>query len=532
MANRAQPFNARALQMMGVPPLESGIDGRGVVIGFVDYGFDILHPCVRNPATGGTRFRYLWDQNSGREFDARAIDRLVELSETSGSRQPADAVYDPHANYFGRSGIGAGAHGTAISSIAAGSPVAGFRGVAPAADLIGVQLGLLDHHWKEEDAKGVPSWTGWAPLSEPVWNGWRSYDEAPEIISALEYICDRATRLQAKALVINLSIGAYAGAHDGQSPVERAITAIVQRSLVAKCPPCAVVVAAGNAGLDDGHFAGTATPGRPLAFAWRMNRDDLTHNKLEIWYRSASPPGVSIALQDNVGAAPLEITPGLTHVIAAAGVRIGIAEHVQHARGALSRIRILVHPPSIPRHLWPEHSGELSLDIHCTAPDDESVPLHAWIERDEGLANRSSLYPSTPCATLTNIAAAEGALVVAGFDHHQRGDDPAVFPPSSAGPLPWQEAGARPAPLVAAPAHRVWSARSKSGGFTEISGTSAAAALASGAVALLMQRILGTRRSFDPHRLAERLVASHRGWNPRFGYGPVNIAHVFEEVTA
>jgi len=43
MANRAQSFNARALYHLGVPPLETGLDGRGVAIGFVDYGFDILH---------------------------------------------------------------------------------------------------------------------------------------------------------------------------------------------------------------------------------------------------------------------------------------------------------------------------------------------------------------------------------------------------------------------------------------------------------------------------------------------------------
>ncbi len=60
MANRAQPFNARALQQMGVPPLDSGLDGRGIAIGFVDYGFDILHPCLRQRAarafsTCGTR---------------------------------------------------------------------------------------------------------------------------------------------------------------------------------------------------------------------------------------------------------------------------------------------------------------------------------------------------------------------------------------------------------------------------------------------------------------------------------------------
>ena len=77
MANRAQSFNARALYHLGVPPLETGLDGRGVAIGFVDYGFDILHPCFRDLASGRSRFRYLWDQNSGREFDGDEIGEVL-----------------------------------------------------------------------------------------------------------------------------------------------------------------------------------------------------------------------------------------------------------------------------------------------------------------------------------------------------------------------------------------------------------------------------------------------------------------------
>lgn len=533
MANRAQPFNALALQHLGVPPLESGIDGRGIVLGFVDYGFDLLHPCLRKPASGSTRFQYILDQNTGSEFDASAINTLIRSAEQTGSRQAADSVYDPHANYFGRYGVQPGAHGTVISSIAAGSPVAGFRGVAPAADLIGVQLGLLDHHWKEEDADGVPTWTSWQPGVQPLWNGWRSYDDARQIVSALDYIHDRASRVHARALVINLSIGAYAGAHDGCSAVERKITEIVGRGCRGDGPPCAVVVSAGNAGVEEGHFSGEAETGRPLTFAWRVNRDDLTQNKLEIWYRSTAPLKISIAHPTRSGAEiALAISPGRTHVIETAGVRIGIADHVPLARAPLSRVRILLHPPYVPEHCWPSDSGELSFELRCAVTSRERVPVHAWIERDDGLANRSRLYPSHPTATLSSIAAAEGAIIVAGHDHHP-GDAQAVFPLSSLGPTPWSRVEGTRAPLVSAPAHRIWGARSKSSGFVETSGTSAAAALTSGVVALLMQR-LGDSRSFDPLCWAELLIAPARrqSWSPRFGCGAVKVAHILGEVTA
>ena len=530
MANRAQLFNDRALKQMGVPPLESGIDGRGIVIGFVDYGFDVLHPCFREAETGRTRFCYLWDQNSGREFDANTIDTLINSSEQTGTRRAADAYYDPHANSYGKHGTRGGAHGTIMASIAAGSAMAGFRGVAPAADMIAVQVGLLDHHWKEENAAGVPTWASWEPGDQPIWNGWRSYDESTQIIDAIEYVYDRASRLGASVVVINLSIGAYSVAHDGRSSVEQKITEIVSRGNQHSDFPCAVVVSAGNAGVEENHFSGVAEPGKPLAFSWRMSREDVTQNKIEIWYRSDAP--LDIDLRPELQAtAPIRLEPGRTHPIHIGATRIGVADHAVHVRGPLSRARILLHPPFVPQHLWPPDSGELSFEIVCKAHADVRAPVHAWIERDDGLANRSTLDPCDPASTLASLAAAEGAIVVAAYDNSQSGSTPGLFPVSSLGPLPWDSSAS--APHVCAPGHRIWGARSKSAGFIETSGTSAAAALTSGAVALLMQRFAHSPE-LDFARLGELLIGANRQkiWSPRFGNGAVNIAHILEEVTA
>src|SRR5512134_626147 len=43
----------------GIPPLPE--DGRGVVVGICDWGFDFTHPNFRN-ADGTTRLQALWDQ--------------------------------------------------------------------------------------------------------------------------------------------------------------------------------------------------------------------------------------------------------------------------------------------------------------------------------------------------------------------------------------------------------------------------------------------------------------------------------------
>ena len=60
----------------------------------------------------------------------------------------------------------------------------------------------------------------------------------------------------------------WAGAHDGRSAVERRITELVKQGESGDGPACAVVVVAGNAGAEDGHFAATVTRETPASFTW------------------------------------------------------------------------------------------------------------------------------------------------------------------------------------------------------------------------------------------------------------------------
>jgi len=205
-------------------------DGRGIAIGLVDYGFDLAHPALRDPRTGGTRVATLWDQN-GREtgvLSRRRIDALLACDRASGDRDALHAVYDPHAHYYDATAGRHGAHGTLMASIAAGSS-AFATGPAPAATLLAVQLALAETGWREVDASGRPTWLAWSPSAEPVWHGWRDYLSSRALIEALEFLWTEAARRRAPALVVNLSLGAWAGAHDGRSAVEQAIAAIAAR---------------------------------------------------------------------------------------------------------------------------------------------------------------------------------------------------------------------------------------------------------------------------------------------------------------
>jgi hypothetical protein len=549
MPRNTASLNERALAAMGLGGVaRSRLDGRGIAIAFVDYGFDLLHPALIARDGKRSRFAALWCQGGRRiELDRAGIGRMIAEARSSDRRDAADAIYDPHGYYYGRHGVVGGAHGTVMASIAAGTEQAGFRGVAPGADILGVHLALPDHAWKEEDAVGRPTWIGAELPSDRLWEGWRSYDASASIVDGLDHAYEQAAARGYPGVVVNLSIGTWAGAHDGRSAVEAAIGRLVDKGRSGRSPAVAVVVGTGNAGANEGHFSGTVTRRTPSRFHWFISAGDPTQSKLEIWYDAGAPLDIALAPPPPAGEGPrgdsLTIVPGATQRLKIGGRTIGIADHAFKVRGRLSRARILVHPPLLAPARARNTPGRLAFEIttsapHCAGARDRPAEVHAWIERDDGLIERSTLAPSTPLGTLCAFACAPGAIVVAGYDHN--GTAPADFPPSSRGPLPWN-AGLPVAPLVCAPAHRIWGALSKTADYAPTSGTSAAAALVSGLVALMMQRARAREERICVDAIAEALAADARPlaagderngrWNARHGFGVARLPQTYERST-
>ncbi len=496
-------YNELPLQVMGVGVNQQAETSSRVVIGFVDYGFDLLHPCLLDASGTKSRFKYFWDQNrtpqlvrqmqfplsAVYDYSADVINQLIAVAQRHGDRSHLDAIYDPHANYYGRNGVVDGAHGTLMASMAAGTAFGGFRSAAPFADLIGVQLAVADTDWREETAAGEPTWRD-AALRE--WADWRTYDACPQIVHAIHYIYDRASRLGAELVIINLSIGTWAGAHDGQSPVERAIAKVIEYGRRPGATACQVVVGAGNAGADQGHFSATLSNGDATTFQWLMNANDTTQNKLEIWYDGA-PLHIELT-GPGPNAQPLSISVGRNHAVELDATCLGVADHVIAARGSLSRVRILLHPPYMTglarggaEHLtW-------TLTARAVGPSQTPNTLHAWVERDDGIVERSWLVPHDRDSTLCCLATAPSVIVVSGANHHATGATNQVplrtMPFSGRGPAPWSVQKAATSALgtpqhpVMAPAYNIWGAQSKTTGFVQTSGTSAAAALMSGSLA-------------------------------------------------
>lgn len=194
---------------------EPFLTGKGVLIAVLDSGIDYRRADFRN-TDGETRILALWDQTLSPEMaavlpgeedipESGATDQKRRNLPPEGFRtgveftreQINEALLAPTVEEslqivpsFDVSG-----HGTAVTGIAAGSVLrtAGYRGVAPASDLLIVKLG-------NNPASGFPRTT--------------------EIMRGVAYAVRKATEWN-MPLVINLSFGNSYGPHDGSSLLER-----------------------------------------------------------------------------------------------------------------------------------------------------------------------------------------------------------------------------------------------------------------------------------------------------------------------
>ena len=233
----------------GYAPLPHAYDGQGVIVGLVDLGIDFTHPDFRD-SLDRTRINYIWDQNLpddgsapspygyGQECDSAAIEAL------------ACAHIDPNLSY---------SHGSGVAGVSAGNGRATgqYRGVAPAADIIAVNLAFNNTF-----------------LSN--------------VVDAIRYIFDKADAA-GKPCVINTSVGTYLGSHDGQDLAAQMID-----SMLAARAGRAVVAAVGNAGDRIFHLGYEANA--DTAFTWFRYESALGAAYLQAWIDTADAPGWNFAV--------------------------------------------------------------------------------------------------------------------------------------------------------------------------------------------------------------------------------------------
>jgi len=471
-------------------------DGRGVVVGVCDWGFDFTHANFRN-ADGTTRLRCLWDQrggagdplapapyNYGRLLTREAINAALADADPCASLGYEPASGDPSNT---------GAHGTHVCDILAGNrrEPGSEVGLASGSDIVFVHLA--------------------APRLDEVAN----LGDSVGLLEGLDFIRQQAA---GQPCVLHLSAGKTGGPHRGDTLVERAVDAMLKK------PGIALIQSVGNYAHTAMHAHARVGPDQRHTFDWLTPRNDRTPNEIEIWYSGHDVFELTV------------IAPGGREFSTALNSRVQIGDGTTVWGNLYHRL----HEPNsgfnhIVVYLYTAApSGRWQIRLHGREIVDGR--LHAWIERDAGGRYQSRFRRTQASSryTTNTICNSFRAIAVGAYDATQPNRPPTRF--SSRGPT----ADGRQKPEIAAPGYRVRAARSRpkqgwqpgDSRLTVKSGTSMAAPWVSGTVALMMS---AARRPLTIHEIRCILIGAadpHAGPSGRtstqLGYGYLNVAKAVE----
>jgi endonuclease G len=466
--------------------------GDHALIAVIDNGIDVLHEAFLDAAKR-SRIIAIWDQRdvngpppSGAGYDAslsygRFYDRNAIAAMITTGTVPAKL-----GRNFDPKNINVG-HGTHVASIACGRETVDFGGgVAPDAQLAVV----------------IPT-TG-----EPL-----GYSNA--LLGALKFI-DQLADKEKLPVVVNVSLGTNAGAHDGRSPLEVAFETFSSGG--AKSGRV-VVKSAGNEGDADCHVEAVVGQGKNGRITWRRFPDTpLWADEVELWWSGVNEYAFTLESPNQSQSPTVHLGQRkVDGVLEDTGIRMVLSERVRDNGMNRLKVRIGDNMSIVP-------DGDWTLKIHAPVIGNASLPIHAWIERREGKPSR--FLQSSPRITLSVPATAQSVIAVASIALGKTNADPVeVHPSSSRGPT----RDNRDKPDLAAPGERIFAARSGSAtDVVEMSGTSMAAPHVTGAVALALSRV--HRAGLDPpaaNELIAVLTQKATGYQGQAdyttGFGTLNV---------
>ncbi|MGY6561301.1 MAG: S8/S53 family peptidase [Luteibaculaceae bacterium] len=231
---------------LGVQPINTQLKGEGVIAGIIDSGLDLTHPDFKNP-DGTTRVLYVWDQTPN--TDPSRIPQPYGYG-TEWTMAEINAGVSTHVDQPQHWG-----HGSMVGGIffGNGSATGDFKGVAPKADIIVVSTWF-----------GATNWL-------------------LTVADAVNYIFTKA-EAEGKAVVINASVGAYLGSHDGLDPA-----ALLINGMVNEAPGRAFVCAVGNSGHIDYHLGYEIT--QDTSFSWFRHRNNMATGFSGVFFESWADVG-------------------------------------------------------------------------------------------------------------------------------------------------------------------------------------------------------------------------------------------------
>lgn len=252
-----------ALEASGILRIQNqptlSLKGQGVLIGFLDTGIDYLNPVFRN-SDGSTRITAIWDQTDrsgippeGFLYGTEYMDTSINEALQAGNPRDVVPVTDPEG------------HGTFMASVAAGSQIREeeFIGAAPYARIAMVKLKPAKQYLREfyfipEDAE--------------------AYQEN-DIMAGLAYLDQLAKRVR-MPLVICFGLGSNMGSHTGVSHLSTMLNNITLRS------GRVAVTAVGNEGNERHHYFGQMENGQEYQNVEISVGEGVEGFSAELWARA------------------------------------------------------------------------------------------------------------------------------------------------------------------------------------------------------------------------------------------------------
>lgn len=461
--------------------------GRGVLIGFVDTGIDYTQKAFQYE-DGTTKIKYIWDQTIRGSFpdgyNLGAEYTEAQINEAINSAEPYSVV--PHRDTVG--------HGTFLASVAASRERGTYMGAAPDSELIVVKLKKASAFYTSKYL--VP------PEQENVY-------ETSDLMLGIDYIIEKAAELR-MPVAICISVGTNLGGHDGSNVLEAFLARI------SHMPGIAICASAGNESAQRHHTHGQ------VARTGAVEDIEITVGKrsgsffINLWSGPSDRISVSVRSPAGEVVESIPARSGTTIeqrlLLEHSTVNIQYFFPVGDTGAQLTEIRILKPTP-----------GFWTIRIHGDFI--VSGRYNAWLPL-MGLGPPGiSFLPSSPNYTVCVPATSAGVITCGAYDIYTD----SLYFTSSWGParmLPFS-------PDLAAPGVNVGGIFPL--GYGIMSGTSVAAAITTGACALMLQwgYVQRNETSISTFLIKTALI---RGCerdprinypNVQWGYGKLNLLNTF-----